>query len=961
MEEKIIVIVGVLIRMGVRHWLGDKGENIIDIENIAESGTKKFWKSKKFNNTIEGFVMDIAEEFLDQENIEFDSVERQNEILKQIEKDVSIVNIDSKKLIKDFTESETLCKTILDVNAEEREEWSEREKGYYQNCVKYISELCIKFMSKWPDFTTSGIEVIIERQYKYAKEIHSIAEELKKLNSVVMGTETTYRELEKKYRDEIIYKYGKVDLIGSGIKDRKIRKYDISSAYVELNCYEDEYKEEIELSDVFKDINVVWISGEAGSGKTTFLKWVAICSAKNDYDKVDNIRNTIPIVIELRNITQWPLNIHEILEKIAKNLGQKYENEWGNKIFEDNRAILLIDGLDEIPEEKREKTYEFIEELLYKYKEIKVMVTARNSVNNCLQCKCKVYEIQPMKMCNIKEFILYWHQAVLHDDAIIKDIEIKKLQNSLFKKIASSPALKVLARNPLLCAMICALNYVNNQNLPENKMELYESCCKMLIEDRDAERKIKCSNEEFQKIEYSQKRRILEDMAYWMIRNNNSSVKKCEAIEYLKQLLQNTNIMPKEQLKKDPSTLLDFLVERSGIIREPQTDTIDFVHKTFMEYLAVKSICRNCDWDILVDKACNTNWKETIVMCFSEMGNRQVSQVLEKMIETGKIRGDDRYMLIASLGASNAMSVSPEIKNEIDLQIKKLIPPKMELISQIAQAGNYLLSFLYDSDQFSNEEKRRCLSLLNYLGTEDILPNVMSYISLKQDENIVNFALKIISQYSNNILKDYGITEQLAEFLMDSICNDELYTYEILLNLLNDFNVEDNELNRLQNIKKLHVLCNETELYNSYKLCNFYKYMKNIEEVEAYGDITNIKFLNYYTSLKVLSIKTRGDAFDIVVQLGRLQEKKQLKKFTLHADVLSYFCSKDLQFGPFLEKLEIYCEDPLLEINLEGLKKFTRLREIIVHLDSYVEYDIQENISTWQRDIPHLRIECVKA
>ena len=37
------------------------------------------------------------------------------------------------------------------------------------------------------------------------------------------------------------------------------------------------------FNQVFSYNNVVWIKGEAGSGKTTFLQWIAVCAAKNEY------------------------------------------------------------------------------------------------------------------------------------------------------------------------------------------------------------------------------------------------------------------------------------------------------------------------------------------------------------------------------------------------------------------------------------------------------------------------------------------------------------------------------------------------------------------------------------------------------------------------------------------------------------------------------------------------------
>lgn len=88
----------------------------------------------------------------------------------------------------------------------------------------------------------------------------------------------------------------------------------------------------------------------------------------------------------------------------------------------------------------------------------------------------------------------------------------------MLSNIIENPSLKILAKNPLLCAMICALNYVNNGQLPENKMELYEKCCEMLLDSRDNGRKISSTNyENVPKLDYSRKRKILEEIAYWMM------------------------------------------------------------------------------------------------------------------------------------------------------------------------------------------------------------------------------------------------------------------------------------------------------------------------------------------------------------------------------------------------------------------------------------------------------------
>jgi predicted NACHT family NTPase len=50
--------------------------------------------------------------------------------------------------------------------------------------------------------------------------------------------------------------------------------------------------------------------------------------------------------------------------------------------------------------------------------------------------------------------------------------------------------LRSLASNPLLCAMLCALNLDRRKQLPPNRMALYDAVLTLLVEHRDIEREI---------------------------------------------------------------------------------------------------------------------------------------------------------------------------------------------------------------------------------------------------------------------------------------------------------------------------------------------------------------------------------------------------------------------------------------------------------------------------------------
>lgn len=965
MEKTVIGLLGMLFRVLIRNWAKDEqitSANLIDFEQFAEKCGLDIWEAKKFESSIESFVLEIAQNFLVDTGSEIEFSERRDEILAQIQKDIENINLDEEKIICEFSKPEVLKNAILESGAADRETWSAKENAVYVNCVRYISKAGVEFISKWPSYTPEALKVIIQRQTEYSKEIQTIHKELQSMETLYRSTEVTYRDFENRYRETIIERYGKVELVGSGLTERSVKKYDISSAYVELNCfeegYEEEYEEEIELSQVFCKNHVVWVGGEAGSGKTTFLRWVAICSAKNDYKKISNIRNTIPIVIELRSVKSWPLNLQVIINEFAASFGYQCPDGWLDKIIKDNRALILIDGLDEVTEEKRDDTFEFIDTFTTKHPKIRILVTARNSVENALECVCKQYEISPMKIKNIKKFIFYWHRSVLHSDAIVEDGQIRVLQNNLITKISNSASLKLLARNPLLCAMICALNYVNNQHLPENKMDLYESCCKMLMDARDAERQIKSNlYESLQQLDYSKKKRVLEELAYWMLRNNNASEKRENVIDFLDKLFENTNIIPQKGSQCNTNEILDFFVERSGIIREPEEGEIDFIHKTFMEYLAVKSICRNCDWMKLVEEACNSNWKETIIMCFSEMGDFQVAQVLEELIKKGKEKKDDRYILMASLGASNAFFANSEIKKQINLHISRLIPPKKEQISEIAQAGNYLLPFLVDSDMFSDREKERCLTLLEYLGTEDILPDVVSYVKGSGSQEVKQSALEILSQYGDSVLSEYSIKEQLQEILFGAIKEKELITYEVLLNIINDIKLGEKDKEILRNIQFFKIICG-VDYDNFYYGCmEFYKYFSDVENLYLEGELQNVQFLRAFKKLRVLTIDGTGDLSNIVEELSEINTLQNIEEFVLAAEHLTYFCENDLKNMPNLKYLEIHCLDNQFEINFDEFASMKKLEKLVIEVDCYLAEEIEKQMPLWRQKLSNLQIE----
>ena len=89
------------------------------------------------------------------------------------------------------------------------------------------------------------------------------------------------------------------------------------------------------------------------------------------------------------------------------------------------------------------------------------------------------------------------------------------LEARLRKAVGETNALRTLAAIPLLCAAVCALNRARNGFVPEDRLELYQAFCAMLLERREKEQGLEGAG--ISTLSLKQKMELLQDLAYWMM------------------------------------------------------------------------------------------------------------------------------------------------------------------------------------------------------------------------------------------------------------------------------------------------------------------------------------------------------------------------------------------------------------------------------------------------------------
>ncbi|MEM7129748.1 MAG: leucine-rich repeat domain-containing protein [Chloroflexota bacterium] len=357
--------------------------------------------------------------------------------------------------------------------------------------------------------------------------------------------------------------------------------------------------------------NRLLIVSDAGSGKTTLLKWLAVQTARYSLDPELNAwSGYVPFFIRLRDFANDPLPTIGSLATASRELAtldKSVPDNWSDQQLRQQKALLLVDGLDEVSNEKRAEATKWIQAILTLHAPTAIVVSSRPAgvTNQHLsqqmdQMGFSRIELLPMEPDQVTHFIEQWHDAMAHEHCqYLEKSRLPTRKESLLSALEKRDDLKKLAQSPILCAMLCALNLFELSELPQDRIRLYDRCISILLR-RDENRQVD-SSDYSESLRPDNARRRLARIAYWMMGNSPSTISHPDAMRLL-------------EAEGLPATgVLEFLAARSVIFREQAVDEFDFIHRTFMEFLAAQEIVRSHEVKRVVQNhGTDSDWHETL-------------------------------------------------------------------------------------------------------------------------------------------------------------------------------------------------------------------------------------------------------------------------------------------------------------------------------------------------------------
>uniref|UniRef100_A0AAU2V4M8 NACHT domain-containing protein n=1 Tax=Streptomyces sp. NBC_00003 TaxID=2903608 RepID=A0AAU2V4M8_9ACTN len=471
----------------------------------------------------------------------------------------------------------------------------------------------------------------------------------------------------------------------------------------------------------------VLLRGEAGSGKTTLVQWLAVSAARpDDTDpggRMTYLRDRIPFVLPLRTLTRHGERLpapRDFLAAVGSPLAGEQPPGWESRVLTAGRGLVLVDGIDEIPDAERARTRGWLGDLLGAFPGNRWLVTSRPSAVREDWLGDEDFAeltMSTMSPSGVAAFIGRWHKAARTgtDDEVLAAYEAQLLDS-----VRTKSDLGRLATNPLMCGLICALHRDRRGFLPYGRKDLYDAALTMLLTRRDRERSMGGLPE----LREEPQLQLLQRIAYWLIRNGRTEMDRSRAEQIIGELLP---AVPEIARIGDAAAVYTHFLHRSGLLREPGPGTVEFVHRTFQDFLGARAAVDEGAWGELVGHAADDQWEDVVRMAVAHARPRERRELFGELLAFGDGHESSavrmRVHMLAATCLEHAAELDPVVRGEVERRTAGLIPPLSSRAARtLAKAGPLILDLLPGPDGLDADTAEHVVMAASHTGSERAVP-----------------------------------------------------------------------------------------------------------------------------------------------------------------------------------------------------------------------------------------------
>ncbi len=255
------------------------------------------------------------------------------------------------------------------------------------------------------------------------------------------------------------------------------------------------------------------IIADPGYGKTTLTRYLTLSYADGSY-KNEKAKDLIPILLLFRaihtqiqnnNTPTLPDLITQQILDLPRCQNLNPVPEWLEDWLNSGKCLVMLDGLDEVPQSQRGKVSQWANWQMQAYNTPFILTSRPHGYDSSL-----FQGVQPVKIIDfdndqISDFIDKWYRnrigeqwKFLHEGSLHKpegerltleyveaqsSVEAEEAAADLNRQLFAIPALVNLAKNPLLVTIISATHEIL-ESLPQERTSLYRKILHLLLESR---------------------------------------------------------------------------------------------------------------------------------------------------------------------------------------------------------------------------------------------------------------------------------------------------------------------------------------------------------------------------------------------------------------------------------------------------------------------------------------------
>ena len=484
--------------------------------------------------------------------------------------------------------------------------------------------------------------------------------------------------------------------------------------------------------------------GDPGSGKSTFVSFVALCMAgellgredanlallNSSLPREDRHPRTgedepepqpwrhgplLPVRVVLRDFAASGLpkrgtkaGVQHLLDFLRSELKRSSLADFAPDLeaeLRDRGGLLLLDGLDEVPEAeaRRVQLRNVVRDFARAFPKCRILVASRiyayqNQEWN-LGEEFQEATLAPFAPGQVRRFVAAWYQEVARRRGLSPD-DARGKAALLEQAVFSNDRLLALAERPLLLTLMASLHAWRGGTLPEKQESLYAAAVDLLLSRWESQRVVQSpdgepiviqrSLGEWLKVSQDRLRSALDELAFRAHADQETAEGTADVAEgdLLAALARVSS-----EAEANPALLIEFLRDRAGLLLPRGVGVYTFPHRSFQEYLAARHLTAD-DFPyklVALVRQDPVRWRAPLILAAARAGNATPAAVWQLAAELSPVDPADEAAGPAdhwgALLAGQLLAESSDLDRVSAAQQKQLAGLRAHLLSVMRGAA----------------------------------------------------------------------------------------------------------------------------------------------------------------------------------------------------------------------------------------------------------------------------------